>query len=677
MAAAASAAGQRRCDECHEVSQLGHQGEFGTDYATNWYCERCWSSWEIDAVSAATEARKRRLRGQRASLVESLRCTTSGAVSVYGVPSLPPHWPRLLAVPQPKEDRSGGSSSSCSGSVGNLSGLLDSMHISTLAGALRRRILELWAEVLPRTPPATGAGAAAVEDFEGLFGAIVGSKSFKRFWVGPDRAPFVLPSLPSVRGALSLKDVVRGLAAAVGNGRRKPCETALTLTDGAEFRCPVGLPPVRTAAELREVLQFGTVFLNTASLHWRSLAIICLAASATLHFPTNINVYVTGPGRKISTDVHTDNHDVFVLHTEGAKHWKVYPPPARGPGLAHPLYRGKGEDRLLPSELAEPLLDVVLRPGEVLFVPMGFPHYTSTVDLAGAAAPGADAAAGAAPEISVHVTLGISTADYDFSLGGLRRALLAFLGEDAGLDEAGLPDSAYWRLLSPVPVGCLSPAATRRAPDPKAGLLQHIAGELRRALLAAEQERWEDIDEEQFRSASEQVIARHLVRQLTILESQEEGYLEVAGAPDGIFLARGPEESCSDFRRSMLEHQAVEDERKRRRAAPCDERFVRRVDPADGAARTKPELRELYGKRGFSPAQIDAYWDEQCKQVYPGDEPPRELVEELERAGESCEALLYFLRRRTPHLHTGREQATRRRPPPEQWIKVDEWDIVD
>jgi len=208
-------------------------------------------------------------------------------------------------------------------------------------------------------------------------------------------------------------------------------------------------------------------------------------------------------------------------------------------------------------------------------------------------------------------------------------------------------------------VGYLLPTTVRTSADPKAALLRHLAERLRLVLRAAERERWDGLDEEQLRTISEQVIARHLAKQLTVLEAQEEGYTEVLAAPDGVFLARGPEESASEYRRSMLEHQAQEDARKRRRAAPRDERFVRRVDPADGAARTKPELHKLYGKRGFSPAQIDAYWDEQCKQVYPGDEPPAELVEELERAGESCEALLYFLRRRTPHLHTSMEQAPR------------------
>ena len=382
-------------------------------------------------------------------------------------------------------------------------------------------------------------------------------RDFASFWVGDHRAPFLLPGSASVRAALSLQDVVHGLSAPVGCGRRKPCETALTLTDGADFRCPIGLPRIGAVRELMEVLEYGTVFMNTASLHWKSLAQACLAASSVLHFPTNINVYVTGPGRRVSTDVHTDNHDVLILQTEGAKHWLVYPPPRRRSGAAHPLYRGKGEDHLQPEELGAPLLDVVLQPGEVLFVPMGFPHATSTADAA---------CHGEAP--SVHLTLGISAADYDFCFGGLCRGLLERLDEAEGLDEASLPDAAFWDLWSPVPVGSLLPDEVFAAPDPGASHLRHVASRLLRILAATAGPRWQGRDAEQLGALAERVVASQLEKQLTVLASQEEAYIEVAAAEDGIFLASGPEETASSHRRSMLEHQARDDERKRQRPRP-------------------------------------------------------------------------------------------------------------
>ena len=51
--------------------------------------------------------------------------------------------------------------------------------------------------------------------------------------------------------------------------------------------------------------------------------------------------------------------------------------------------------------------------------------------------------------------------------------------------------------------------------------------------------------------------------QVAVLTSQEEAYREVISSSDGIFLATGPEDACSEYRRSMLCHQIAEDERKR------------------------------------------------------------------------------------------------------------------
>lgn len=161
-------------------------------------------------------------------------------------------------------------------------------------------------------------------------------------------------------------------------------------------------------------------------------------------------LHLPGRNRKVSTDVHTDNHDVLIFHTQGAKRWRVYAPPTRASRVntAHPLYRGKNEDRLLEDELGELLLDVILQPGQVLFVPMGFPHATGT--------------AGTGDEVSVHLTLGLSTADYDFCWGGLRKSLLQNLGQTPS-PEDGLSDRLWWRLLSPLPVGFLAQRLVKNA----------------------------------------------------------------------------------------------------------------------------------------------------------------------------------------------------------------------
>ena len=62
-----------------------------------------------------------------------------------------------------------------------------------------------------------------------------------------------------------------------------------------------------------------------------------------------------------------------------------------------PLARGKGTDVLAFDEFDdEPVLDVTLRPGDVLYVPAGWPHTTDTLDCA-------------TDDPSIHLTLGVDT----------------------------------------------------------------------------------------------------------------------------------------------------------------------------------------------------------------------------------------------------------------------------
>jgi ribosomal protein L16 Arg81 hydroxylase len=79
--------------------------------------------------------------------------------------------------------------------------------------------------------------------------------------------------------------------------------------------------------------------------------------------PTNINIYITPPGSKVSVPPHTDRQDVIVFQTEGSKRWRVYNPPKRLKGK-DPLNRGKAGDVIEKKELGNPLLDVILRRGD-------------------------------------------------------------------------------------------------------------------------------------------------------------------------------------------------------------------------------------------------------------------------------------------------------------------------
>ncbi len=201
-----------------------------------------------------------------------------------------------------------------------------------------------------------------------------------------------------------------------------------------------------------------------------------------------------GCDREVSTDVHTDNHDVLIFHSQGAKRWRIYAPPARK-GAGHPLYRGKNEDRLLDEELGSLLLDSILTPGQVLFVPMGFPHATGTAGTAGKG--------GTSHEVSVHLTLGLSTADYEFCLGGLRKAWV----QDSWTAKAedALPDPLWWRLLAPMPVGFLAQGNGVRS---SRALVQNIAQQLLEVLRATG-----ELCEATCVKEVEELVMKHLSRQ--------------------------------------------------------------------------------------------------------------------------------------------------------------------
>jgi hypothetical protein len=111
--------------------------------------------------------------------------------------------------------------------------------------------------------------------------------------------------------------------------------------------------------------------------------------AADLGHPVQINAYVTPPQAQGFSD-HYDVHDVFVLQIVGEKRWFIHEPVLR-----HPTRDQPWTDRRAAVEAAareKPLIDVVLRPGDALYLPAGFLH-----------------AAQALGETSAHLTVGVHT----------------------------------------------------------------------------------------------------------------------------------------------------------------------------------------------------------------------------------------------------------------------------
>ena len=128
------------------------------------------------------------------------------------------------------------------------------------------------------------------------------------------------------------------------------------------------------AADVQRVLaEFeagATIVLQALHLHWRPLAEFSRALEARLGHPVQANAYYT-PRRSQGLPVHHDTHDVFVLQVAGEKRWRVY-----RPALELPLKDQRYSPEL--GEPGEPVDDLVLAPGDTLYLPRGWLHEALT-----------------------------------------------------------------------------------------------------------------------------------------------------------------------------------------------------------------------------------------------------------------------------------------------------------
>mmetsp|Transcript_14583 Transcript_14583/g.26151 ORF Transcript_14583/g.26151 Transcript_14583/m.26151 type:complete len:519 (+) Transcript_14583:93-1649(+) len=141
------------------------------------------------------------------------------------------------------------------------------------------------------------------------------------------------------------------------------------------------------------------------------------------------NVYLTAAGTQ-GLAPHYDDVEVFVVQTEGSKRWKVH-------GPTEPFQELALESSADLEEVGPLLLDVTLKPGDILYLPRGTTHYAL--------------ATGSEP--SVHITLSTHSGKDTF-FGLLDK------GFSRLLDAAASSDKNFRQAL---PVGYLKRNGTWRA----------------------------------------------------------------------------------------------------------------------------------------------------------------------------------------------------------------------
>ena len=148
--------------------------------------------------------------------------------------------------------------------------------------------------------------------------------------------------------------------------------------------------------------QGATLILPQLQARHRPLADLCRQLEAEFSCPVQTNIYLTPPNAQ-GFQTHYDNHDVLVMQVEGSKRWRLYDAPVGTP------YRG---ERFTPGRFAqtEPRDELVLNPGDVLYVPRGLMH---------------DAVNEGADEASLHITTGLLAKTWaDFLLEAVSEAAL-------------------------------------------------------------------------------------------------------------------------------------------------------------------------------------------------------------------------------------------------------------
>src|SRR5262249_52062050 len=96
-------------------------------------------------------------------------------------------------------------------------------------------------------------------------------------------------------------------------------------------------------------------------------AVLCQDVERWFGCPVTANAVLTPAGAQ-GFDVHFDYQDVFIVQLAGAKSWRIYEPVV---ALPLPEQFRSPLDR---TRLGAPPLAVELHPGDLLFVPRGFPH---------------------------------------------------------------------------------------------------------------------------------------------------------------------------------------------------------------------------------------------------------------------------------------------------------------
>ncbi len=178
--------------------------------------------------------------------------------------------------------------------------------------------------------------------------------------------------------------------------------SAIRVVRNGVVETPIGHSPSdenrsagRVEAKYQAYRAGATLIFSSLQERWASVRELHFELSSALTASVSVNAYLTPP-KAAGFPMHYDTHDVFLLQTSGMKRWRIY-----SPLVALPLKSQTFKKEMLPPDLdtTDPVLDVLLHAGDMLYIPRGFLHAAEACDRA-----------------SLHLTLGIFATTWSSAL---------------------------------------------------------------------------------------------------------------------------------------------------------------------------------------------------------------------------------------------------------------------
>ena len=158
---------------------------------------------------------------------------------------------------------------------------------------------------------------------------------------------------------------------------------------------------------------------------------LCQDLQALFYF-VRANLYLSGPATQ-SFAVHADAGDIFAIQVSGRKQWTLY---NRTASVEWPLFPHLRYGSLSKAELGQPIEQVTLEPGDLLYVPRGMAHEVRTLSNVS----------------SIHFTISIASGSINWA--ELLKNRFSQLGPDSRFwDEIFSPSSSFPELRRALPPG--------------------------------------------------------------------------------------------------------------------------------------------------------------------------------------------------------------------------------